>query len=216
MAEIGNIRFTKYFFPLLDALRSTAEPMRAAAAVAWIRKQLEIPEEDLTRVVQNGSQTIFENDIHWARFYLVKAGLIDKSKRGLWALTPAGRENRLSLEDIWDLARTRIPQRTSDEKSAQDTPAPGSSDEEDGKSYWFAGAVWNGTDDQLPRFREEGIWQNGYDTQLLDLVRKIAPGDRIAVKASFVKRKNVPFDAGGPADIGDAHQGHRYSSGKQG
>jgi 5-methylcytosine-specific restriction protein B len=28
---------------------------------------------------------------------------------------------------------------------------------------WFVGASYGGTDDQVPRFLAEGIWENGYD-----------------------------------------------------
>jgi 5-methylcytosine-specific restriction protein B len=200
MAEAKSNRFTKYFPLLLDALRSTdPNPMRPAEALAWIRAKVEVPAEDLTRFVQNGTQSIFENDVHWARFYLVKAGLLGNAKRGLWSLTPEGREARLSPEETWGLyVRIRDANRPANAPADEDAPAPGTTgeSEEEGKSYWFVGAVWNGTDDQLPRFLEQGIWENGYEDQFLDLVRRIRPGDQIAVKASFVK-KRVPFDVGG-------------------
>ena len=32
----------------------------------------------------------FENQVHWARFYLAKTGYIDSSRRGVWALTEKG------------------------------------------------------------------------------------------------------------------------------
>ena len=76
------------------------------------------------------------------------------------------------------------------------SPGTGGDNDEEGKSYWFAGSVWDRTDDQLPRFLEQGVWENGYDDQFLDIVRRIKPGDQIAIKASFVK-KRVPFDVGG-------------------
>jgi 5-methylcytosine-specific restriction protein B len=199
MAEVKSNRLSKYLPLLLDALRSTdPNPMRPAEAGAWIRAKIEVPAEDLTRVVRNGKQTIFENDVHWARFYLVKAGLIGKAKRGSWNLTPEGREKRLSQEESWDLyVRIRDANRPGGSQAEEDTPAPDtvSGAEEEGKSYWFAGAVWGGTDDQLPRFREQGIWENHYEDQFSDLVRRMRPGDQIAIKASFVK-KRVPFDAG--------------------
>ena len=91
MAEAKTNRFTKYFPLLLDALRSThPTPMRPAEARAWIRSNIEVPAEDLTRFIENGKQSIFENDVHWARFYLAKANLIGSPKRGLWGLTPGG------------------------------------------------------------------------------------------------------------------------------
>jgi 5-methylcytosine-specific restriction protein B len=61
------------------------------------------PPEDLTRFIKKGKeagkQSIFENDVHWARFYLAKAGLIGSQKRGLWGLTPEGRGAQLTRED---------------------------------------------------------------------------------------------------------------------
>ena len=202
MAEAKSNRFTKYFPLLLDALRSTdPNPMRPAEAMAWIRSKVDVPAEDLTRFIQNGTQSIFENDVHWARFYLVKAGLLGNARRGFWGLTPEGRVAKLSAEETWNLyVRIRDANRPGGLAAEEDAVAPGATgdNEEEGKSYWFAGAVWNGNDDQLPRFLEQGVWENGYEDQFLDLVRRIRPGDQIAVKASFVK-KRVPFEVGGKA-----------------
>lgn len=62
------------------------------------------------------------------------------------------------------------------------------------KSYWFVGASYGGNEDQTPRFLSEGIWENGYDDKHLDLVRTMQPGDRIAIKSSFTRKHNLPFD----------------------
>jgi len=78
----------QYFALLLDALRSTdPTPTRPAQAVAWIRARVDVPADDLTRVIKNGKQSIFENQVHWARWFLFKAGLIGAPKWGLWGLT---------------------------------------------------------------------------------------------------------------------------------
>jgi 5-methylcytosine-specific restriction enzyme B len=193
-------RFTTYFPLLLDALRSTdPTPMRPAEAFAWIRARVDVPEDDLTRLIVNGSQSIFENDIHWVRFYLAKAGLISKAKRGLWSLTPEGHDTHLTPEETWSLyVRVREANRQGTSKDESDLPAPEAADDdaEDGRSYWFVGATRSSRDprDQMPRFIAEGIWENGYES---DLVRRMKPGDRIAIKASFVQRHGLPFDVGG-------------------
>ena len=192
-------RFTNYFAPLLDALRSKdPEPMRPPEATAFVRSSIDVPETDLARFIINGKQTIFENDVHWARFYLARAGLISAPKRGLWGLTNEGRETRLTPEDTWALyVRIRDAHRVSgSSKDEEDTPAPEITNDDYGPAYWFVGAVWDGTDDQTPRFLKEEIWQNG-DDKLANLVKKIQPGDRIAIKASFVQKNNLPFDVGG-------------------
>ena len=57
--------------------------------------------------------------------------------------------------------------------------------------------MWDKSEDQLPRFLTEGIWENGYEDQFSELVRRMKPGDRIAIKASFVQKQGLPFDVGG-------------------
>lgn len=59
---------------------------------------------------------------------------------------------------------------------------------------WFVGASYGGTDDQMPRFLKEGIWENGYDDKLLDMVRAMQPGERIAIKAAYTRKHGLPFD----------------------
>ncbi|MCK4626111.1 MAG: AAA family ATPase [Phycisphaerae bacterium] len=64
--------------------------------------------------------------------------------------------------------------------------------EEGARSYWFVGAMFD--DDQTPRFIQEGIWENGYTDKYLDRVRAIQPGDRIAIKSSYTRKHDLPFD----------------------
>lgn len=60
---------------------------------------------------------------------------------------------------------------------------------------WFVGAAYNGTEDQTPRFLAEGVWENGYeDGKYGDLVRAMRPGDRIAIKSSYTRKRELPFD----------------------
>ncbi len=61
------------------------------------------------------------------------------------------------------------------------------------RACWFVGATY-GTDDQTPRFLEEGIWENGCQDRYLDAVRSIQPGDRIAIKSSYTRKHDLPFD----------------------
>lgn len=60
---------------------------------------------------------------------------------------------------------------------------------------WFVGAAYNRTEDQTPRFLAEGVWENGYeDGKYGDLVRAMRPGDRIAIKSSYTRKRELPFD----------------------
>jgi 5-methylcytosine-specific restriction protein B len=69
-----------------------------------------------------------------------------------------------------------------------------SSKPEAAKVCWFVGATYGGTDDQTPRFLEEGIWENGYHDKYLDAVKSIQVQDRIAIKSSYTRKHDLPFD----------------------
>lgn len=73
------------------------------------------------------------------------------------------------------------------------------SDGTSAQANWFVGASYGGTDDQTPRFLAEGIWENGYDDKLLDVVRSMRPGERIAIKSSYTRKHGLPFDSRGRA-----------------
>ncbi len=65
--------------------------------------------------------------------------------------------------------------------------------EPDENNYWLVGAYWSG-DEQTQRFLDEGIWQNGYDDKLLEEVKSMKSGDKIAIKASATQKNNLPFN----------------------
>jgi 5-methylcytosine-specific restriction protein B len=65
------------------------------------------------------------------------------------------------------------------------------------RACWFVGATSGGTDDQTPRFLQEGIWENGYQDKYLDAVKSIQVGDRIAIKSSYTRKHDLPFDSRG-------------------
>lgn len=60
------------------------------------------------------------------------------------------------------------------------------------KRVWFVGAVIKS--DQTERFVNEGIWENGYDDKYLEQVKSIEVGDRIAIKSTYTRKHNLPFD----------------------
>ncbi len=61
------------------------------------------------------------------------------------------------------------------------------------RACWFVGATY-GSDDQTSRFLNDGIWENGYQDKYLDQVKSIQTGDRIAIKSSYTRKRDLPFD----------------------
>ena len=81
-------------------------------------------------------------------------------------------------------------------KSGQSQTDTNTSD--DIESCWFVGAAYGSeSEDQSQRFFEEGIWVNGYKDKYLELVNKIKAGDKIAIKSSYTRKNNLPFNANG-------------------
>jgi hypothetical protein len=61
--------------------------------------------------------------------------------------------------------------------------------------YWFVGASFGDNDDQSQRFLDQGIWQISEPSDRhREMVLSMRPGERIAIKATFVQRDNLPFD----------------------
>ncbi len=58
--------------------------------------------------------------------------------------------------------------------------------------YYCVGFFWYGseTENQLPRFIENGIWENGFDDKYLDKVKNVPIGSQIAAKTSYTRKKD--------------------------
>lgn len=90
--------FITYFGPLLDALRALGGSASVDEAIDKVAEQLKVPEEVQNETLPSGGSR-FRNRVAWARFYLVREGLLDSSKHGVWSLTEAGQTATLSYEE---------------------------------------------------------------------------------------------------------------------
>ena len=90
-------QFVRYFGPLLDALRSLGGSAKADEAVDRVAHDLNISDDVLNETLPSGGSR-FRNQVAWARFYLVREGLIDSSKHGVWSLTEKGFKASLTFE----------------------------------------------------------------------------------------------------------------------
>ena len=185
----GVPQFVSYFGPLVEVLRDLGGQAKPREVFDEIARRYEFSDEDMSKVNKNGRPT-FENRVAWGRFYLTKAGLLYSPKRGVWALTDAGQTAELTDEFAIQLFREARTEIKADEDEDQ---APEGEIVPDGVNYWFVGAAWD-EGDQTPRFLENGIWQNGYDDKFSHLVRQMKQGDKIAIKATYTRKHDVPFD----------------------
>ncbi len=89
--------FTKWFGPLLNALRELGGSGKPKEVVEQISKTLRIPDVQREEIMKSGILR-FDNQVAWARQYLVWEGLLEDSKRGVWALSQKGHLANLDLD----------------------------------------------------------------------------------------------------------------------
>jgi restriction system protein len=76
---------------MLPVLKDAAAgETRVPIAAEKIADELGLGAEERNELLPSGRQRILHNRIHWAKFYMSKAGLIDSPKKGLFKATSAG------------------------------------------------------------------------------------------------------------------------------
>lgn len=121
MDENINIRgpqFVRYFGPVLEVLRDLGGSGRPAEVKDHIAEMLNISDDDLNDLLKSG-ESRFSNQVAWARFYLVKAGYIDSSVRGVWSLTEKGRKSSLTHNQALQIFKS-VQQQILEEKKIQE------------------------------------------------------------------------------------------------
>ena len=107
----GQANFIQWIPLLLDALRALGGSAESREAADWIANAVNLPPEEREKRNKNGVLR-FENQVHWARQYLVWEGLIDSTRRGIWTLTPLGAKSHLTEEESRALVRKLVKLRS--------------------------------------------------------------------------------------------------------
>jgi len=100
----GHAEFIRWIPLLLDALRKLGGSGEARDTYDLIADAVKLPIEERERRNKSGNVR-FQNQVQWARQYLVWAGLIDGSRRGIWTLTPEGVKAQLTEEQSRQLVQ---------------------------------------------------------------------------------------------------------------
>lgn len=148
MSEIFKYKYDDLFNPTLKALQK----LGGSASVSEIEEEvieiLKLSEEEINDIHRE-STTKLTYRLAWARNYLKRYGLIENSKRGVWALTNSGKET--SSVDQNQLKRTVLK---IDRKERQN------------KQKLFPSEIENSSEELI-----EFSWQE----ELIDAVKKISP-----------------------------------------
>ena len=87
----SNAEFLKWFKPVLDALKELGGSATPKEVYKKIIEDLSLPDEVVNETYDKTGNNRFKNQVAFARNYLVYAGFIDKSVRGVWTLTDSGK-----------------------------------------------------------------------------------------------------------------------------
>lgn len=81
-----------YQTTMLPLLRfaSDNQEHRFRDAVQTLADEFDLTEEERKELLPSGQQAIFNNRVGWARLYLVKAGLLEATRRGYFKITEQG------------------------------------------------------------------------------------------------------------------------------
>jgi restriction system protein len=118
MTQVRVPTFEQLMNPILQALKGLGGSGTIKEINTKATGIANIPDEQL-EVLHNpekGSQTEIEYRLAWARTYLKKYGMLENSSRGVWALTPKGRQT--------DRVNPQVVRRYVQEKDRETYKAP--------------------------------------------------------------------------------------------
>lgn len=95
--------FLRWFAPLIQALRDLGGSGTPAEARAKIIENEQLSEDEINQTRGKNNVNKFENEVAFARNYLVNAGYIDKSVYGIWTLTETGKSVDMTSEMASDI-----------------------------------------------------------------------------------------------------------------
>lgn len=90
--------FLRWMKPLLQALKDLGGSAKPQEARNKIIENEQLSDEEINVVRGKNNVNKFENEVAFARNYLVYAGYIDKSVHGVWTLTEAGKKVEMTDE----------------------------------------------------------------------------------------------------------------------
>ena len=99
MAKSQGPEFLRFCIPIIEVLRNLGGSGRPAEVTDLVLERLEVSEAEQELTNQNGGSKV-RNQVAWARFYLVKAGYLSSSQRGVWGLTDKGEQSNLDHEAV--------------------------------------------------------------------------------------------------------------------
>lgn len=186
----SGAKFLRWFKPLLQALKDLGGSATPKEARNKIIENEKLTEEETSAVVGKTQTPEFNNDVAWARQYLVRGGYIDNRLHGTWTLTESGWS-----VDMTDILATELFKKVvkENQKSRNDKGYALADEDVETKRYWLYAPGQSAS--RWEEFYEKGIMAIGWG-QIGDLTSfssKSEIADRM--KAVFEDNKSHKNDA---------------------
>jgi len=94
--------FIRFFKPILQILKQSGGSGTTSEVIDRAIELLQIPESEQEITLRNGQSRI-RNQVQWGRLYLVRAGYLESSRRGVWSLTENGAQTDLTTFDAYEV-----------------------------------------------------------------------------------------------------------------
>ena len=150
--------------PLIDVLKELDGSATSREATDAVIEKCKISEEKQEEILKGGTPRV-KNDIGWARYYLVEAGLVDSSRRGIWALTQEGLDSDLSEEEACGIFKDVLKRyvKRKKEKEGSETAVDTEAENEE-ETETIAPANSEATSSNEP-----------YRSELLEILKSLSP-----------------------------------------
>ena len=155
--KLSNAAFLRWFKPLIQALRDLGGSGTPAEARAKIVENEQLSDEEVNAIRGKNNVNKFENEVAFARSYLVNAGYIDKSIYGVWTLTEAGKSVEMTDDMASDIFKRGVAQA---QNSREKKGAAIADDDVDTVHYWIYAPGENSC--MWEEFYSEGIMAIGW------------------------------------------------------
>jgi len=143
----------RFWIPIIEVLKELSGSGKAAEVADLVVKKLDISEDELSEILQNGTSKIY-NQISWAKFFLVKLDYLDSSQRGVWNLTEKGFKAELNEDALHKELKELKRKRRHERKKAKDDQAIDNDESND---------------------EEATVEGNDYRIDLLNILKSISP-----------------------------------------
>ncbi len=94
--------FIRFFKPILEILKQSGGSGTTSEVIDRAIELLQIPEAEQEVTLKNGQSRV-RNQVQWGRLYLVRAGYLESSSRGVWSLTEKGAQTNLAKFDAYEV-----------------------------------------------------------------------------------------------------------------